>query len=407
MTGQGPLHGVRVIELATNTVGPLAAQLLGDMGADVIKVEAPEGDHNRINGPARNPKMAAMFLGMNRSKRSLVLDIKKPEGREAMLRLISTADVFINNMRREAIERVGLLYAQIAADNPRLIYAFNPGWRLNGPYSNRAAYDDVIQGFSGMAGIMARANGTVRYMPSVVIDKLCGYILSSSVAMALYARTRTGKGQQVEVPMLENVVAFLMVENMWDATFDPPVGKIGYPRMFTSHRRPLKTRDNFICLLVITDDQWRRLFSVLEVPELASDPRFVSLDQRSAHIDELYEIVAAKIATRTTQDWQQRLDAADLPNAPMNRLEDLMNDPYLKQTAYFEHYQHPTEGMLVRTPITTRFSRTPASIPRPPPRHGEHSHEILKELGYGDAQIAQMSAVRDAAPKRAGDRQPQ
>ncbi len=391
----GPLHGIRVIELATNTVGPLSAQILGDMGADVIKVETPDGDHNRINGPTRSPKMAAMFLGINRNKRSLVLDIKKPEGKQALMRLLKTADVFINNMRRDAIARLGFSYADLAAEHPRLIYAFGPGYRTDGPYCNRAAYDDAIQGHSGMAGIMARANGEVRYMPSVIVDKLCAHLVASSVAMALVARTRTGKGQEVQVPMMENTVAFLLWENMWDATFEPPVGTIGYTRLFTPHRRPLKTLDSHICMMVITDAQWRRLFAVLEVPELADDVRFSTLDQRAANIDELYGLVAARFAMRTTLDWQQRLDAADLPNAPMNRLEGLPEDTYLKQTGFFEHYDHPTEGRLVRTPITIRLSETPASIRRPPPRLGEHSAEVLAELGYDQASIRDLSKTRE------------
>jgi len=394
MTAPGALHGVRVIELATNTVGPLSAQILGDMGADVIKVETPDGDHNRLNGATRHPKMAAMYLGINRNKRSVVLNIKTAQGKAALLKLLDGADVFINNMRREAIERLGLGWSDVAPTRPRLIYAFGPGYRTDGPYRNRPAYDDAIQGHSGMAGIMARANGAVRYMPSVIVDKLCAHILASSVAMALVARTRTGRGQQVEVPMMENTVAFLLWENLWDATFVPPVGKIGYTRLFTPHRRPLKTADGHICMMVITDAQWVRLFDVLEHPELASDARFASLDQRAQHIDELYGIVADEFTRRTTSDWQVRLDAADLPNAPMNRLEDLPNDPYLKQTGYFEHYEHPSEGRLVRTPITIRLSETPASIRRAPPQLGEHSTEILTELGYSPEDIARLSAVR-------------
>jgi len=394
MTAAGALQGVRVIEMATNTVGPLSAQILGDMGADVIKVETPDGDHNRLNGATRHPKMATMFLGINRNKRSVVLDIKTAEGKAALLKLLDGADVFINNMRREAIERLGLGWDDVAPTRPRLIYAFGPGYRTDGPYRNRPAYDDAIQGHSGMAGIMARANGAVRYMPSVIVDKLCAHILASSVAMALVARTRTGRGQQVEVPMMENTVAFLLWENLWDATFVPPVGKIGYTRLFTPHRRPLKTADGHICMMVITDQQWVRLFGVLERAELASDVRFASLDQRAKHIDELYGIVADQFTRRTTADWQVRLDAADLPNAPMNRLENLPDDPYLKQTGYFEHYDHPSEGRLVRTPITIRLSETPASIRRHPPQLGEHSAEILTELGYSAADIQRLSAVR-------------
>ncbi|MGD9942570.1 MAG: CaiB/BaiF CoA transferase family protein, partial [Burkholderiaceae bacterium] len=330
----GPLAGVRVVELASMMVGPLSAQMLGDMGADVIKVETPTGDQNRINGPTRSPGMAALFLTLNGSKRSLVLNLKEAAELEAMMRLLETADVFINNVRRDGIKRLGLDYETVAARNPRLIYIYVTGYRSDGPLRHRAAYDDCIQGHSGMTGIVERATGTVNYTPSVTVDKLCAYILASSVAMALYARTRTGRGQQVEIPMMENTTAFLLWENLWGATFDPPVSPIGYNRLFSPHRRPLKTLDGHLCLLVVTDKQWMRLFEVLERPDLAADPRFATLDQRAIHIDVLYAEVAACIAGRSTADWQRRLDEADLPNAPMNRLETLPDDPYLKKTGF-------------------------------------------------------------------------
>jgi len=391
----GPLAGMRVVEVASAIVGPLAGLILGDMGADVIKVETPEGDNNRLNGHARNPKMAAMFMGINRNKRSLVLDLKTAEGREALMRLLDTADVFISSMRRPAIKRIGFDYPAVKARNPRIVYAFSPGYRSDGPYGDRPAYDDIIQGHAGIAGTIERANGEARYMPTDITGKICGYIMASSIAMALYARAMTGKGQEVEVPMMENSVAFMLWEHMWGGAFEPPMGSIGYNRLFTPHRRPLQTLDGHICLLMITDAQWQRLFAVLDRAELASEPRFATLDQRTTHVDELYAIVAERIATRSSAEWITRLEAADLPYAPMNRLEDLPNDPYLQASGYFEQYEHPSEGQLIRTPITVFFSDTPASIRRAAPRLGEDSADILSELGYDSHTTQRLARPAD------------
>lgn len=390
---QGPLHGMRVVEVASAIVGPLAGLILGDMGADVIHVETPQGDNNRLNGHARNPKMAAMFLGINRNKRSLVLDLNTPAGREALMRLLETADVFISSMRRKAMAKRGLDYASVAARNPRIIYAFSPGYRTDGPYGDRPAYDDIIQGHCGVAGAIERANGEARYMPTDLTGKLCGYILASSIAMALYERTISGQGQQIEVPMMENATAFMLWEHMWGHAFDPPAGPIGYNRLFTAHRRPLPTLDGHICLLAITDEQWKRLLEAIGLSQSVSDGRFASLERRTENVDALYEMVSRRFATLSTAEWIERLDAADIPCAPMNNLEDLPEDPYLKATGFFERYEHPTEGPLVRTPVTVHFSDTPARIRLPAPTLGQHSAEILGELGYDDMQAAEIGRV--------------
>ena len=390
----GPLHGLRVVELASAIVGPLAGLVLGDMGADVIKVETPEGDNNRLNGHRRNPKMAAMFLGINRNKRSVVLDLKTPGGREALMRLLGSADVFISSMRRGAIKRIGFDYAALAERLPRLVYAYSPGYRSDGPYGDRPAYDDIIQGHAGVAGAIERANGEARYMPTDLTGKICGHILASSIAMALYARTQTGRGQEVEVPMMENSVAFMLWEHMWGGAFDPMPAPIGYNRLFTQHRRPLKTLDEHICLLMITDDQWKRLFAVIERQDLLSDARFTTLDQRTIHVDALYAIVRERMQTRTSAEWVAQLEAADLPYARMNRFESLMDDPYLQETGFFEVYDHPTEGKLRRTPVTIFFSDTPASIRRPAANLGEHTGEVLGEIGYDAAQAQRLGQTR-------------
>jgi crotonobetainyl-CoA:carnitine CoA-transferase CaiB-like acyl-CoA transferase len=391
----GPLSGLRVIDLTINVLGPVATQSLGDLGAEVLKIEAPQGDPMRETGTGRHPRMSAFYLNMNRNKKSVVLDLKRPEARDALLELVRGADVFVHSMRARAAERLGLGYAALAALNPRLVYATAPGYSPDGPQRDRPAYDDVIQGESGLAGMMEHVLGMPRYLPTVAADKLCGVFLASTIGMALFARERIGQGQEVHVPMLETMLSFNLVEHLWDGAFGDD-GKLGYARALSPHRRPYATRDGHICVLAVSDEQWRRLFAAFGQPALAQDPRFATMEARTANIDALYETVAAQIALRTTAHWRERFDAADLPNGAMNRLQDLREDPYLKETGYFEHYRHPSEGPLVTTAVPQRFSRTPASIRLAPPRLGEHTDEVLRAAGFDDAAIARIATPEAA-----------
>jgi crotonobetainyl-CoA:carnitine CoA-transferase CaiB-like acyl-CoA transferase len=384
----GPLSGLRVLDLTQFILGPLATQILGDMGADIIKIESPDGDQNRFIGPSRHPGMAALYLGMNRNKRSAVLDLKNPQAREVLYRMVKDADVFVHSLRRDAAERLGVSYPQIRELNPRIVYASAPGYRSDGPRRNRPAYDDVIQGQSGIAGMNLLAYGEPRYLPTVIADKFCGHVLASSIGMALFHRERTGEGQAVEVPMLETMLSFNLVEHLWTGNFDAPMGELGYERALMPHRRPMATLDGHICLMATTDMQWKNLFRALERPDLAADPRYASVASRSAHFPQLYGAIGEAMARRTTADWQQRLDAADIPNAAAARLEDLPTDPYLVETGYFHHYEHPTAGPLVTTSIPVKFTESPPQLRRPPPCLGEHTEEILREFGFDDATIS-------------------
>jgi crotonobetainyl-CoA:carnitine CoA-transferase CaiB-like acyl-CoA transferase len=389
----GPLAGLKVVDLSQFILGPVATQILGDMGADVIKVESPNGDMNREIGPQRYPKMAALFLGMNRNKRSVVLDLKQPAALEILFRLVDSADVFVHSMRQQAAERLGVGYDAISKRNPRIIYAFAPGFRSDGPQRDRPAYDDVIQGESGISGINFLATGEQRFLPMAICDKFCGYVLASSIAMALFHRERSGEGQEVQVPMFETMLAFNLIEHLWTGAFDAPQGELGYDRVMMPLRKPFATKDGHICLMATSDAQWQRLLAALERPEVAQDERFAKLARRSEHFPELYAIVSDEMKKHSTEEWQDRLDKADIPNGPARMLSELPNDPYLVATKFFHHYVHPMAGSLVTTSIPVRFSRTPGSVRRPPPVLGEHTREVLEELGCYSDETAAIAAT--------------
>jgi crotonobetainyl-CoA:carnitine CoA-transferase CaiB-like acyl-CoA transferase len=389
----GPLAGIRVVDLTVNVLGPVATMILGDLGADVIKVETPQGDPSRQTGPSRHPNMAAMHMNINRSKRSVTLNLKRPEARQALFKLLEDADVFVHSMRPSAAARLGVAYEDLAKINPRLIYAYGPGYMPGGPRENDPAFDDVLQGESGIADLMLKSVGQARYLPTVMVDKFCGHALASAIGMALFARERTGQGQRVCVPMFETLVAFNLHEHLWGAAFDPPLGSgIGYVRLLSQHRRPYETSDGFICVLAVNDEQWKRLLPALGRADLIDDERFSSVDARIRNIDAVYGAVADELKRKTTDEWHALLDAADIPNGPMARFDDLLADAYLNETGFIQRYEHPTEGPMVTTNVTMQFSATPASLQRRPPTLGQHNQEVLGTLGYTAGDIAALTS---------------
>ena len=393
----GPLHGVRVLELTSVVLGPWACQILGDFGADVIKVEPPTGDSNRQIGPARHAQMGALFLTCNRNKRSVVLDLKHDEGRRAALRLAARADVLVHNYRPAALARLGLDYDAIRTVNPRIVFCGTYGYSKRGPYCDRAAYDDSIQAASGIAMLQATMSGEPAYLPTLVADKTTGLSVVSAVLAALFHRERTGIGQEIEVPMYETMVSYVMAEHLLGHVFAAPEGALGYTRLLTRQRRPYKTLDGYLAVLPYLNEHWRSFCEAAGRLDLADDPRFTSLGARLAHIDEVYAETGRILATRTTADWLEILGRTKVPVMIVNTLDDLLTDEHLLATGFWQSFEHPTEGTLRMPGIPVTFSETPGAIDRLPPRLGEHSREVLAELGYSDAEIEALVEARTTA----------
>ncbi len=388
----GPLDGIRIIDVTTVLLGPYGTQILGDLGADVIKVEAPPtGDIARNMGTVKNVGMGGIFLNTNRNKRSIALDLKQEAAKEVLRRMVPTADVFVHNMRPQAIEKLGFDYEAVAAIKPDIVYCGAYGFGQGGPYKAKPAYDDAIQAASGLASMFIRQDGKPRYVPSAVADKLVGLTLSQAVAMALLHRERTGEGQFVEIPMFETLVSFLLLEHLNGCTYVPAIGTTGYQRLATPARRPYPTSDGFVCILPYSDKQWRAFFDAVERPELMEDPRFATYRARIDSVDDLYGFIGSITPERTTAEWVTLCEKAHIPSMPLIDVEDLMEDEHLKAVGMFHHMEHPSEGptVLVNSPVN--YSKTPSSIRRPAPRFGENGPEILAEYGYDEATINGMA----------------
>jgi crotonobetainyl-CoA:carnitine CoA-transferase CaiB-like acyl-CoA transferase len=386
----GPLNGIRIIECSTVALGPWAAQTLGDLGADVIKIESHTGDTTRYLGPARNEQMASFYLGCNRNKRSIVLDLKSDRGRDVLYALVKSADVVLHNLRKAPANRLGLTYEQLSGVNPSIICAAAYGYRAEGPMGARAAYDDIIQAGTGMAALQSVIDGEPRFIPTVVADKTTSQAFTIAILAALVERERSGIGQDIEVPMFETLVANVMVEHLFGETFLPPVGTAGYKRILNPERRPYRTKDGFFALLPYTDGHWQEFSAKVGRPELAADKRFLTLQSRLEHVEEYYALLGEIAATRTNAEWSALLAETNIPHGSVNTLEDLLEDEQLAATGFWKEVTHPTEGRLRMPDIPQRFSRTPAEVRRLQPRLGEHSAEILEEAGYSEREIDEL-----------------
>jgi crotonobetainyl-CoA:carnitine CoA-transferase CaiB-like acyl-CoA transferase len=377
----GPLDGVRVVDMTGVGMGPWATQTLGDMGADVIKIEAEAGDVFRYVRPSHHGPMSPPFLNLNRNKRSVVLDAKTPKGLTAIQRLIARGDVFVSNVRPQAMRRLGLDYEGVRKLNPRIIYCACYGFSEDGPYAGRAAVDDIIQAASGLAWLQGYGQPAPRYVNSIVADKLVGTTVAQAIGFALYSREETGQGQFVEVPMFETMVAFLVPEHLAGRTFDPPLGEAGYVRLLNPYRKPFKTQDGYIGVVPYNDLQWQRFFKIAGHPEMIEDPRYNSVLARSNYFHELYKFIGDTLITNTTAHWSEVFARAELPYAPVNSIDQVLDDPHLKATGFWRQVDHPTEGKLNMPGIPVKFSATPGTIRRHAPNIGEHTEEVLRELG--------------------------
>lgn len=391
----GPLAGVKILDLTTVIMGPFATQILAQLGAEVIKVESPEGDNMRHVGPMRHPGMGHIFLHANAGKRSIVLDLKHPEGREAVLALAERSDVLISNVRPQALARLGLDHETLRARHPRLIHVSCCGFDQAGPDAARPAYDDLIQGAVGIPWLMQQYGvAEPGYAPTTLSDRVTGLHAVYAVTAALYARSQTGQGQAVVVPMFEAMAQFVLGDHMAGLSFEPPAGPPGYARLLTRHRKPYATSDGMLCVLIYNDKHWRSFFAAIgETEGLGRDPRFVTHGARAAHIDEVYAEVARILRTRTTAEWRALLDAADVPNMPIQSPPELLHNPQLRASGLVRDSLHPTEGALHTLGHPTRWSATPP--PRelaPAPQLGQHTREVLAEAGYSPDRIDTLYA---------------
>lgn len=390
--GRGPLHGLTVLECASIVLGPMTAQFLGDMGADVIKIEPPEGDLTRAIGPRRHEKMGSFFLGNNRNKRSVVLDLKRPEPRQALRKLLTRSDVFLHSIRSAAAARLGIDYAALASYKPDLVYCQVKGFSDAGPYGGRPAYDDVVQSLCGLAMLQKVIADVPRYMPSIFADKVTAVHAAYAISVALLHRERTGIGQEVDVPMFETMASFNMAEHIWGYAFEPPLGPMGYEPVSTASRRPFSTVDGYLSLLPYSDPQWRRFFELIGRSDIMEDERFSTFAARQRNVNLVWNEIAAQLALRTTGEWVAILEKEDIPFAPVQSLEDLLDDPHLKATNFWQVLTDPVEGALRFPSSPFGLSASPASIRRLPPQLGEHTVEVLTEFGISDSLIEQVVA---------------
>jgi crotonobetainyl-CoA:carnitine CoA-transferase CaiB-like acyl-CoA transferase len=368
---------VRVVDLTANVAGPYCTQIMADMGAEVIKIEPPEGDATRYISAGPGPGMGGVFVNVNRGKRSVVLDLRSDSGRKALRALIAKADVFVHSMRFKAIEKLGFAYPDVAAINPNIVYTNCYGYSRRGPDGDLPAYDDTIQAAAGVPAVQQMLTGDATYAGTVMADKVAGLTALYSTVMALYRRERSGEGQEVEVGMFETMAAFMLVEHANGALFSPPLGPAHYHRAVSPNRRPYRTKDGHISALVYNDKHWARFVAAVKPPWASDELR--TLEQRAKQIDRVYALLAETFAERTSGEWLELLRELGIPAAPLRSPDELMADPHLEAIGFYETVDSP-HGPVRFPGLPTWFSRTPGRIAGPAPALGADTEEVLQEL---------------------------
>jgi crotonobetainyl-CoA:carnitine CoA-transferase CaiB-like acyl-CoA transferase len=384
----GPLRGVRVIDLTSVVMGPYCTQIMADMGADVVKVEPPEGDITRNVAVGPTPGMNGVFMNVNRGKRSVVLDLRTEAGRVSLRALIETADVFIHSMRGRAIAKLGFDYDSVAALNPSIVYTNCYGYSRRGPDADRPAYDDTIQAECGLPAVQKQLTGDATYVATIMADKVTGLTALYATMMALFHRERTGEGQEVEVSMFETMASFMLVEHANGAMFDPPLGPAIYPRTVAPNRRPYQTKDGYVAALIYNDKHWEAFITAVQ--PAWNKPEYSTLAMRAKEIDTVYGLVATTMLERTTEEWLALFAALEIPAAPINTLDELFDSPQLNAVGMFETIDTP-QGKVRFPGVPTWFSRTPGRVAGPAPGLGADTEAVLAELdALGERQLGRV-----------------
>jgi crotonobetainyl-CoA:carnitine CoA-transferase CaiB-like acyl-CoA transferase len=387
-----PLEGIRIIDASSILMVPYCTRLLADMGAEIIKVETLNGDNTRYIGPSINNGMAAVFLNINRNKKSISVDLKTPEGRLIIYKLIKTSDVFVSNIRKVALEKIKLTHSDFEKLNPKIITANAVGFSSEGPYAGLPAFDDTIQAISGMAAYQGAYSDQPSYTSGATADKVTGIMLGMSILGALFNREKNGMGAEIEVPMMETMVDFTLVEHLYGFNFRPPKAPPIYPRQSSSNRRPYKTKDGFVAVLPYSDEQWLRFFKLVGKEETLKDSRFSTLKSRNENIDLLYQILSNELTKKETDYWLEALKRSDIPAAKVNFPEEIFKDKHLQETNFFRETNHPSEGNLLYPKFPVEFKNTNNDETLHAPNLGENTKEILVDLGYSEFEIESLAS---------------